>query len=301
MRIRRLIIPFAAIVVLAACATAVRVAVADRPAAPLPAAALELAQPGDAAFNVRTGTMKGVYGCPVAYEAYLPSEPRTGIMVLLGHGFMRDLTHMRGWARLWASYGVPTAIMTFCNSSLAAGNHDRNAEDMMALAAQLHDGPVVYAGFSAGGLAALISASRDPRAVGYLGLDPVDSGGLAAPAAARLTLPGLFLEGDPSSCNAQGNMAPLVPVRAGVAAVRVLHSVHCLFEDPSDSACAALCGSVEPEESRRDVADTIHVVATAWILHAAGIGGQAAAVLDSLWTGGDAWKGRVVVLRAPGA
>jgi pimeloyl-ACP methyl ester carboxylesterase len=223
-------------------------------------------------------------------------------MVLLGHGFMRDLTHMRGWAQLWASYGVPTAIMSFCNSSFAAGHHDRNAEDMAALAAELHNGPVIYAGFSAGGLAALIAASRDPRAAGYLGLDPVDSGGLAAPAAARLALPALFLEGEPSSCNAQGNMAPIVPARrgAGVAAVRVLHSVHCMFEDPSDAACASVCGSVEPEDARRDVSDTIHAIATAWILHAAGIDTQAGGVLDSLWAGGDAWERRIVLLQAPG-
>ncbi len=37
----------------------------------------------------------------------------------------------------------------------------------------------VYAGFSAGGLAAYLAAGQDASADGYLGLDSVDSGDLA--------------------------------------------------------------------------------------------------------------------------
>jgi hypothetical protein len=102
-------------------------------------------------------------------------------------------------------------------------------------------------------------------------------------------------------------MAGLVPPRAGVAAIRVPHSVHCSFEDPSDSSCASLCGSVEPEEARRDVTDTIHVVATAWVLHAAGMEELSRPILQSLWGAGGAgaaisgseWDRRAVVLQAP--
>ena len=35
--------------------------------------------------------------------------------------------------------------------------------------------------------------------------------------------------------------------------MRVLHTVHCTFEDPSDAACTSLCGTVQPAEVGQDV------------------------------------------------
>jgi hypothetical protein len=120
---------------------------------------------------------------------------------------------MRGWAAHLSSHGVATAVVSLCNSTPFAGRHDRNAVDLRALADLLQpaDGRVLYAGFSAGGLAALLAAADDPRTVAYLGLDAVDSGGLAA-RSTGLAAPALFLLAEAGACNAEGNM---VPVAAG--------------------------------------------------------------------------------------
>jgi pimeloyl-ACP methyl ester carboxylesterase len=301
---------------LVSCATKVTVPEAERPPNPLSPQALSLAAPGPSGVAVNAGSMKSSYGCAVSYEVYTPARPRTEAMVFLAHGFARDLTRMRGWARLWASHGVPTTIMSFCNSTFTSGHHDRNAEDLRALAAQLHAGPVMYAGFSAGGLASLLAASTDPRAIAWLGLDPVDSGGLAGPALARLTVPAFALLGEASSCNDGNNMLPILSEQARVAVLQLRHTVHCMFEDPSDPGCASLCGSVEPADASADATLTIRALATAWVLEqtgaagataagagaadatAAGAGAEGAPLTAGSWGSDAQWQGRVRVLQA---
>ena len=289
----------AAALALMSCASAPGVVPARLPAAALSAETLELASPGNAAFDVSPGSMPGRYGCTVAYEVFSPHQPRTETMVVLAHGFLRNLSNMRGWARLWASRGVPTVIVSFCNSTLFAGNHDRNAEDLRAVAARLHDGPILYAGFSAGALAAIIAASRDPHAAAYLGLDPADRDGLAAPAASRLSMPALVLLGEPSSCNSEGNIVPAVAAEQGIGIARVLRTVHCMFEDPSDGACNALCGKVEPLQASTESIAVIRALATAWVLERTGAAAGGSALLAGLWAGNSQWEGRVSVLQPP--
>jgi hypothetical protein len=87
---------------------------------------------------------------------------------------------------------------------------------------------VLYAGFSAGGLAAYLAAGSDPRASAYLGLDAVDSGGLALARNADFRVPALFLMGEPSSCNAKNNGH---------------------FLDPYDPRTESVCGKVLPPEA----------------------------------------------------
>jgi hypothetical protein len=284
---------------LSACASTTVVPPSEMPPTPLGAAAVALSAPGPVGVSVTPGSMTGVYGCPLAYEIYAPETPATNVTVLLAHGFGRNLTNMRGWARLWASSGVRTIIMTLCNSTPFAGNHDRNAADMKLLADTLAQGPVLYAGFSAGGLASLIAAARDPRAVAYLGLDAVDSGNLAGPAARALSVPALFVLGMPSGCNAEGNIAPLVPTMGTASAVRIRATVHCMFEDPSDAACAALCGSVEPQAARDQSATVIKAIATAWILDRTKAAPTGGPLLADVFAGGASWEKRVDILRAP--
>jgi pimeloyl-ACP methyl ester carboxylesterase len=238
---------------------------------------------GDRARSVRieSGALASEYGCTLRYEYYEPvsdgnpdggpgANPRPpgapAPLVVLGHGFMRDLSSMRGWAREWATRGTRTIVISFCNSSWFDGAHERNARDMIATARHIEpgDAPILYAGFSAGGLSALLAASQDERAVGYLGLDPVDSGGLAA-SVERLRMPALFLYGEPASCNAENNMIPAMPETARRLALRIPYASHCDFENPYDEVCAGFCGAVEPEESGREIRRTIHALATAWV------------------------------------
>lgn len=284
-----------AILAIAACGTTRRVELDSLP--PLSATELEMAGKGPLAVSVEKGTMTGRYGCRVAYEVHRPLEPRTGAFVVLAHGFGANLAFMRGWAERWASFGAPTAVLTFCNSTPFAGRHDRNAEDMVALAHALHDGPVVYAGFSAGGLAAFLAAASDSRASACLGLDPVDSGDLALAAEQTPRVPSLFLFGEPSSCNAQNNMLPAIRARDGVAALRVRDALHCYFQDPWQRVCERVCGKVVPAEAVGRIAATIRCLATAWLLDATGIRPGAGAMVDAAVAGAGDWARRVEPVR----
>ncbi|MFW5689449.1 MAG: hypothetical protein ACOC1U_07750 [Spirochaetota bacterium] len=277
-----------ALIMLAGCASApISVPVSDHPG-PIPAGMRQFSAPVEPdsaerpAVTAERGSMESAYGCTLTYELH---EPRPGAvggedpaepdlagaplrqgLVVLGHGFLRDLETMRGWAVEWAARGTPTVVVTFCNSSWFSGNHARNAEDLVALAEHLRPGrtPVLYGGFSAGGLAALLAASTDERAIGFLGLDPVDSGELTA-TVDSLAMPALFLYGAPGACNAQSNMLPLMPPAQPRIALRIPYASHCSFENPYDEGCEFLCGGVEPEEQAAQVRETIHALATAWI------------------------------------
>jgi pimeloyl-ACP methyl ester carboxylesterase len=276
---------------LAACATTRHVDLAGKP--PPSQIERELAGRGPQFFTVEAGTREGEYGCRFEYELYRPAEPRTDALVVLGHGFASNLAAMRGWAERWASFGVPTAVLSFCNSTPFAGRHDRNAEDMVALAHALHGGPVIYAGFSAGGLSAYLAAASDPRAIAYLGLDAVDSGGMGARAEAGLKVPALFLMGEPSSCNAENNMLPAIPEGQGVTALRVRDALHCYFQDPWQRACESVCGKVAPPEAAARIADTIRCLATAWLLEATGARPGAGALVEAATAGEGDWAKRV--------
>jgi pimeloyl-ACP methyl ester carboxylesterase len=265
----------AAWLLLAGCATVTTVSEADL--APEPAGeAARLAEPGPIGCAVAAGRIEGEHGCALDYETYRPAEPRTAVMVLLAHGFLRNLAVMRGWAAHWASHGVPVTVMSLRHSSLADGRHDHNAADLRRLARALHGGPVLYAGHSAGGLASFLAAAGDGRAVGLLGLDAADSGGLALGRRESLSVPSLFLLGEPSSCNRRDNILRAVPDRPEVTVLRVRGATHCHFENPTDSCCAALCGAVRPPEASARIARTVRVLATAWVLARTGVQPQAA-------------------------
>lgn len=259
-------------ILVSGCATAPVPVPEDARPGPLPEAAaayaadVENAPPGEGAtFRVEVGEIDSEFGCRLEYEYHRPNTVVAPGLVVLAHGFMRDLSSMRGWAEQWAALGIPTVVVSFCNSGWFNGHHDRNAADLRALAGRLasEGEPVLYAGFSAGGLSALLAAAADSRAIGYLGLDPVDSGELAS-TVGRLRVPALYLYGEPSGCNAQNNMLTVMPEGGRRIALRIPYATHCDFENPTDGACARLCGSVA-EPVGTEVRRTISALATAWV------------------------------------
>jgi hypothetical protein len=88
-----------------------------------------------------------------------------------------------------ASWGLSVVNVEFCNSELWAVNHDRNGSDMVAVSRKLHAGNVIYTGFSAGGLAAIVAAHSDNNTLAFFGLDIVDNQGLGKKLEPRLKVP----------------------------------------------------------------------------------------------------------------
>jgi pimeloyl-ACP methyl ester carboxylesterase len=260
---------------LSACAPTVVTRVTGEPG--LPPVDSALAARGPYATVLEPGRLRSAFGCTLRFEVHRPVETTGRATVVLAHGFLRNLATMRGWAEHFASHGVPTAVVSFCNSTPFDGRHDRNAADLrtVADAVRAPGGGVLYAGFSAGGLAALLAAYDDPGAVGLLGLDAVDSGrggrpgdggqGLAG-GATGLTVPALFLAAEPSSCNAGGNMLPVAERIDLAEVVRLANATHCHFEDPYAPVCERLCGRVEPPEAAEAIRMAIRGLATAWVL-----------------------------------
>jgi hypothetical protein len=215
---------------------------------------------------IEAGEMQSAHGCRVEYERYKPVQKTVSMEVVLAHGFMRKLDNMRGWARHWRQQGIPTTLVSLCNSSWLKGHHQKNAEDMQALRRELEMEAVVYAGFSAGGLAAYLAAGQDASTAAYLGLDSVDSGDLAISASSPLPVPAMFLTGEPSACNAWGNFKP---VFRRWTQYRVLHfsgATHCHFEMPYDKRCSWFCGGVD-EKITGQIQSKIRKQATDWLRH----------------------------------
>lgn len=272
------------LLVLAGCAST-RNLTDDYASLPLSAPAASHLQPGSLQATVIVGALTGVHGCTLAYESHLPSQPVTDSMVFLAHGFLRNLETMRGWAQHWASHGVPVTVMSLCNSSPLSGRHDRDAMDITLLADELHEGPRIYAGFSAGGLAAFLAAAADDRATGYLGLDAVDSKALAREPDLFGAHMSLLLFAEPSACNAQNNMLDAAAAARGGLRLRVRNTTHCHYEYPYDKRCEIVCGAVEPAEVQTLLIDTVRSLATAWLLSVAGgTGGSSGLALDH-WRG----------------
>jgi pimeloyl-ACP methyl ester carboxylesterase len=163
---------------------------------------------------------------------------------LLGHGFLRDQRRMQGLAIDLAALGLPTATLDFCNMRPWRAGVQENAQDFVRLAGQLAAEEVVYAGFSAGGLAALLAAHQDPSSQAVFALDLVDYAGVGRQAAAELQVPLAGLVGEASSCNRFNEALAVYAAASNGVYRQVAGASHCDFESPSDWVCSFVCDSV---------------------------------------------------------
>nr|WP_246221639.1 alpha/beta hydrolase [Marichromatium bheemlicum] len=183
-------------------------------------------------------------GAPL--RLYPGDGERRADLVVLGHGFLREQSTLAGLARTLAAAGVDCATLDFTAQRPWDGAHLRNGLAMIRVADRLGARRVVYVGFSAGGLAALVAARNDPRARGVVTLDLVDAAGLGRATAAALSVPLVGLVGEPGRCNAH-NGARLVYAQAPRGRLeRIAGAGHCDFESPTDPLCEMLCGEADP-------------------------------------------------------
>lgn len=205
-----------------------------------------------AGVGLRSGQIASATGCALDYRLYGPATrlpaaagngapARGGDWVILAHGFLRSQARMRGLAGAMAADGMQVATLDFCNQKPWAGRHVQNGRDMVALARHLGAERVVYAGFSAGGLAALLAGRADATALGILTLDLVDTQGLGVGAARRLDKPLLALAGEPTNCNALANGAGVYRVADHARVQQLDGAGHCDFESPTDGLCELVC------------------------------------------------------------
>ena len=127
-----------------------------------------------------------VYGSQAADSAPL---------VIVAHGFWRNRHYMSGWGRRLAAEGFVAVVPDMP----AWSDHARNGRFITSLRALLCSDEawsrlvdperMGLMGFSAGGLASLLSAAEGPAPGIWVGLDPVDHKGMGAEAASLLRMP----------------------------------------------------------------------------------------------------------------
>ena len=235
----------------------------------------DYAQTGSYSVLKTSGTAS-VSNCDsgMEYMIFTPQNVSNPTLLILGHGFLRGGDKMYGWAEHYASWGVEVLAPTLCHYNILTGvDHERNAQNMVELATQHGTEKVIYAGQSAGGLAAIIAASQDSHAIGVLGLDATDT--QDAPGvpdfigrnyASLVSVPSYALAGEPSTCNSNNNGVTLFEMMDTAQVLRVTSSDHCDYEQPTDWACETLCLNDSNSFEDTEIASVIAHLSTAAIL-----------------------------------
>ncbi|MEI8309354.1 MAG: alpha/beta fold hydrolase [Verrucomicrobiota bacterium] len=175
-------------------------------------------------------------------------------MVVVAHGFSRSKHYMAGLGADLASHGIIAAVLT----QPSWFEHLRNAAAIAELARlgrankwpidAKGNGKMGLVGFSMGGLTSFLAAAHiSPPVDAWVGLDPVDFGGLGAAKAARVNAPGLVLLAATPPFNFRGSAFGLVRDYAGpLQIMTVKNSTHCDVESPTDLLGQLARGWVKP-------------------------------------------------------
>jgi len=204
-----------------------------------------LPKAGEDSFQLIEGEVRSSAGCLFDYRLFLPAQlPATThkTLVVIGHGFLRHQDTMTDLAKHIANGGHTATTLEFCNMRPWNGHHQKNGNDMRTLVNHLGADHIVYAGHSAGALAAVLAASADPRAVGIVTMDLVDDSDLGRTAARDLNIPMFGMAGRASSCNRMGSAIELFQNDEQRQFQSFPGASHCEFESPTDGWCETACG-----------------------------------------------------------
>lgn len=204
-------------------------------------------------------------GCNQPYDVFTPDGVATPPVVILAHGFQGNRASMVGWADHWASWGLVVVTPDLCHATILDADHAQNGADLVALAEHLGDGPVAFAGYSAGGLAAVLATAARPTTPVLVALDMVDSGGLGAAVAADIVAPALDLTAETAMCNSSSNGVPVFSAMNDHQIVRLVEADHCDFQNPGDSFCG-LCAAPNDAVDPETIAATIRGMSAAALL-----------------------------------
>lgn len=224
-------------------------------------------------------------GCQMGYDVRTPAGLPDAPVVVLAHGFQGNRASMAGWADHWASWGVRVVTPDLCHASIIDTDHAQNGADLNALVAELAIGPVVYAGHSAGGLAAVVAAAGDDTTVALLGLDMVDNMDLGVDSAPSVSAPAFDLVGEPSQCNTTNNGLTVFGAMPQGRALRVADADHCDFQNPADFLCGITCAPNNGQFDDATIMATVHGLSTAVVLWQTGVDATGA----QWWNAGEHW------------
>lgn len=199
-------------------------------------------------------------------DLYWPEGSSPSAFVLVAHGFSRHRRNMAGWGRHLSRSGFAVAIpdLPAWSDQLRNGRFLSELREHLcageAWRGRIDPSRVGLVGFSAGGLAALLSAADGPGPAVWVGLDPVDRAGIGARAAPRIRCRAVVLTAEPSACNAHGNARTILAALPAPEHVPIPGAVHVDAEWPTTWVAEAACGrSTETgrEEFRRRTTEAL--------------------------------------------
>lgn len=238
-------------------------------------------QPGPYAVGTSPGSMQVDPQCNLQYVTYEPDTLLSDTAVLLAHGFMRSIDDMAPTAEHIASWGVRVHAVSLCTNNFQI-DHQHNGEAIALLGQALEPAGPIYAGFSAGGLAAWIAAVNDPVAIGYVGLDAVDSNGLAG-MFAGIDVPIRGVVAEPGQCNTNNNFLSIYEQKPGMPVIRVVDAQHFDFETDACGVGDIGCGFCAPNGPDTRAVALGLVTAAILIETGADFGGE------TWWAPGGSW------------
>lgn len=192
----------------------------------------------------------------IQYTLHSPESPARQ-HVIIAHGFLRTPDTMAHIAESLAKDGIETACIKLKRSNPLNGNQAGNARDMIALRESLGWKNVIHAGFSAGGLSALIASSEDPASEKLILLDPVDQASLGKEASEKIRIPTLAILGQPGAGNARRNCQAMLAAIPGCRTIEIKTATHCDFEARPSTLCHRLTGSKPDAERTTKVHQTM--------------------------------------------
>jgi len=221
------------------------------------------------------------------------------VAVVITHGFARGRANMVGWGRHVASHGFDAAVVSLCTNTVGI-DHPKNGKALAQFAqGRYPNRDVIFVGYSAGGLAAVLAGTQASNAIGVFGLDMVDSNGAAFPgaptsnpyfgkdAADDLTIPFWGIKGEPSSCNDNGNGQAVYNEASDAKVLKLVDAGHCDFERPKNAgAIACTIGCPDPNPSAFTDAEQQDILAAmlmSFVQDLAGVGNQP----EAFWTSGN--------------
>jgi hypothetical protein len=231
-------------------------------------------QPGAYEITIESNVASVTNCANMNYSIYTPIGRSNPPVVILGHGFARGSDTMVGWAEHLSSWGIEVLLPSLCHYNVFAGvDHEMNGQNMKELGVLHGATNIIYAGHSAGGLAAIIASSLDEASLGVLGLDTTDTENvpgvpdyIGQQYANTIHGVGFFIQGEPSSCNAENNGLTLFEMMDESYIVKVDGADHCDFEYPTDFICEMNCENTNTDITDEYIRTSIVTIGTSAIL-----------------------------------
>jgi len=210
----------------------------------------------------QTVSIPGTRGQTLSTDLYFPgtatevsAAARRCPVIVFGHGFSQSKSQHVNQGLHLASRGY---IVLIPNSN-SGSDHSRFADDLSKcidwIEARNQDtGSIFFSrvradrtgatGHSAGGLSAIVAASRDPRIRAVSTMDPVDSGGLGLAALSVVSAPVAITYSESSACNGSGSAQILYAAATSLKrGIKIVGANHTDPQDPAGFLSILTCGA----------------------------------------------------------